>query len=83
MKKSIIITAVCYLLFEVMFYFSIAFSILKINPSYWSDTAREGFAFVSMSAFIIAVIICCAIAMKQNKLQDENYKNKISNGGEM
>ena len=67
MKKTIIITAIIYIIFELMFYFSIAFSVLKINPSYWSETAREGFSFVSIFVFIISLIICGALCSKLNK----------------
>lgn len=67
MKKTIITTAFIYIIFELLFYFAIAFSNLKINPSYWSDTAREGFAMVSIFAFIIALIFCGALGSKLNR----------------
>ena len=60
MKKKIITTAICYIIFEVMFYFSIAFTNLKINPSYWSEYSRSGFAFFSMICLFICGIIIVA-----------------------
>lgn len=67
MKKLIITAVVCYLLFELLLYFSIAFSNMKINPGYWSYTAREGYAFVSIFAFIVALLILGVLGSEKNR----------------
>ena len=65
MKKTIITTAICYILFEVIFYFAIAFTNLSLDPFFWSEHARSGFAFFSMIALVICGIII--IAFKPEK----------------
>ena len=65
MKKTIITTAICYILFEVIFYFSIAFTHLSLDPFLWSEHARSGFGFITVLFFLFAVIIGFALSDKE------------------
>lgn len=60
MKKTIITTAICFILFEFIIYISIAFTYLKINPNYWSEHTRSGFSFMTICAFVVCGIIIFA-----------------------